>query len=154
VLFGKCATVFLTKKIRVVVPTAHITTLKGCLNYFLSAIRILKILNVLKNSFHKAFIPFIPSRFATRFINLDSWNNGISLGLEVSLFVASPEIEGRNAVEADNWTRHKKTFYSEWYILFYLQADHKTKIEHNSILKNEFYKGWFGARVPGVENDP
>jgi hypothetical protein len=28
-------------------------------------------------------------------------------------FVASPEIEGRNAVEADNWARHKKTFYSE-----------------------------------------
>jgi hypothetical protein len=25
---------------------------------------------------------------------------------------------------------------------------------HNSILKNEFYKGWFGAQVPGVENDP
>jgi hypothetical protein len=24
----------------------------------------------------------------------------------------------------------------------------------NSILKNEFYKGWFGARVPSVENDP
>jgi hypothetical protein len=43
----------------------------------------------------------------------------------MSLFVASPEIEGRNAVEADNWARHKKTFYSEGYILFYLQADHK-----------------------------
>jgi hypothetical protein len=28
-------------------------------------------------------------------------------------FVASPEIEGRNAVEADYWARHKKTFYSE-----------------------------------------
>jgi hypothetical protein len=48
----------------------------------------------------------------------------------MSLFVASPEIEGRNAVEADNWARHKKTFYSEGYILFYLQADHKKKIEH------------------------
>jgi hypothetical protein len=35
----------------------------------------------------------------------------------VSLFVASPEIEGRNAVEADNWAKHKKTFYSESLIL-------------------------------------
>jgi hypothetical protein len=33
--------------------------------------------------------------------------------VEVSLFVASPEIEGRTAVEADNWARHKKTFYPE-----------------------------------------
>jgi hypothetical protein len=34
----------------------------------------------------------------------------------MTLFVASPEIEGRNALEADNgdnWVRHKKTFYSE-----------------------------------------
>jgi hypothetical protein len=31
----------------------------------------------------------------------------------MSLFVASPEIQGRNGVEADNWARHKKTFYSE-----------------------------------------
>jgi hypothetical protein len=38
----------------------------------------------------------------------------------MSLFIASPEIEGRNAVEAENWVRHKKTFYSELYILFYL----------------------------------
>jgi hypothetical protein len=30
----------------------------------------------------------------------------------MSLFVASPEI--------DNWVRHKKTFYSELYKLFYL----------------------------------
>jgi hypothetical protein len=27
-------------------------------------------------------------------------------------------------------------------------------IRTNSLLKNEFYKGCFGARVPGVENDP
>jgi hypothetical protein len=25
---------------------------------------------------------------------------------------------------------------------------------NNSILKNEFYKDWFGARVPSVENEP
>jgi hypothetical protein len=31
----------------------------------------------------------------------------------MSLFVASPEIEDRNAVEGDNWARHKKTFNSE-----------------------------------------
>jgi hypothetical protein len=43
----------------------------------------------------------------------------------VSLFVVSPEIEDRNAVEVGNWAKHKKTFYSEWYLLFYLQADHK-----------------------------
>jgi hypothetical protein len=30
----------------------------------------------------------------------------ISLRVEVSLFVASPEIEGRNTVEADKWARH------------------------------------------------
>jgi hypothetical protein len=34
----------------------------------------------------------------------------ISLRVEVSLFVASPEIEDRNAVEVGNWARHKKTF--------------------------------------------
>jgi hypothetical protein len=50
----------------------------------------------------------------------------------VSLFVASPEIEDRNAVEVGNWARHKNTFYSESYILFYLQADHK-KMEHELI---------------------
>jgi hypothetical protein len=37
----------------------------------------------------------------------------VLLRVEVSLFVPSPEIEGRNAVEAYNWARHKKTFYSE-----------------------------------------
>jgi hypothetical protein len=31
----------------------------------------------------------------------------------------------RDAVEVGNWAKHKKTFYSERYILFYLQADHK-----------------------------
>jgi hypothetical protein len=31
----------------------------------------------------------------------------ISLRVEMDLFMASPEIEGRNAVEADNWARHK-----------------------------------------------
>jgi hypothetical protein len=30
----------------------------------------------------------------------------------VSLFVLSPEIEDRDAVEVDNWAKHKKTFYS------------------------------------------
>jgi hypothetical protein len=28
------------------------------------------------------------------------------------------------------------------------------KIVLNSILKNEFYRGWFGARVPSGENEP
>jgi hypothetical protein len=28
-----------------------------------------------------------------------------------------------------------------------------TEVE-NCILKNEFYKGWIGARVPSVENKP
>jgi hypothetical protein len=37
----------------------------------------------------------------------------MSLRVEVSLFVLSPEIEDRNAVEVDNWARHKKNFYSE-----------------------------------------
>jgi hypothetical protein len=32
----------------------------------------------------------------------------------VRFFVLSPEIEDRNAVEVDNWAKHKKTFYSEW----------------------------------------
>jgi hypothetical protein len=56
----------------------------------------------------------------------------------MSLFVASPEIEGRNAVEADNWARHKKTFYSEWYILFYLPADHRKKSNINSLIYFSF----------------
>jgi hypothetical protein len=37
----------------------------------------------------------------------------ISLRVEVSLFVLSPEIENRDEVEVDNWAKHKKTFYSE-----------------------------------------
>jgi hypothetical protein len=37
----------------------------------------------------------------------------LSLRVEVSLFVLSPEIEDRNAVEVDNWAKHKKSFYSE-----------------------------------------
>jgi hypothetical protein len=37
----------------------------------------------------------------------------MSLRVEVSLFVLSPEIEDRNAVEVDNWAKHKKSFYSE-----------------------------------------
>jgi hypothetical protein len=39
----------------------------------------------------------------------------------------------RDAVEVDNWAKHKKTFYSEWYILFYLQADRKKTIGHEFI---------------------
>jgi hypothetical protein len=39
----------------------------------------------------------------------------------------------RDAVEVDNWAKHKKTFYSEWYILFYLQADRKKTIGHELI---------------------
>jgi hypothetical protein len=37
----------------------------------------------------------------------------ISLRVEVSLFVLSPEIEDRDEVEVGNWEKHKKTFYSE-----------------------------------------
>jgi hypothetical protein len=33
----------------------------------------------------------------------------IELRVEVSLFVLSPEIEGRDEVEVDNWAKHKKT---------------------------------------------
>jgi hypothetical protein len=36
----------------------------------------------------------------------------ISLRVEVSLFVLSPEIEDRDEVEVGNWEKHKKT-YSE-----------------------------------------
>jgi hypothetical protein len=43
----------------------------------------------------------------------------------MSLFVLSLEIGDRDEVEVDNWAKHKKTFYSERYILFYFQADHK-----------------------------
>jgi hypothetical protein len=37
----------------------------------------------------------------------------ISLRVEVSLFVLSPEIEDRDDVEVGNWAKQKKTFYSE-----------------------------------------
>jgi hypothetical protein len=37
----------------------------------------------------------------------------VALRVEVSLFVLSPEIEDRNAVEVGNWAKHKKSFYSE-----------------------------------------
>jgi hypothetical protein len=37
----------------------------------------------------------------------------ISLRVEASLFVLSPEIEDRDEVERSNWAKHKKTFYSE-----------------------------------------
>jgi hypothetical protein len=36
--------------------------------------------------------------------------------------VSSPEIEDQNPIEVDNWAKHKKTFYSECFILFYIQA--------------------------------
>jgi hypothetical protein len=36
-----------------------------------------------------------------------------SLRVEVSLFVLSPEIEDRNAVEVGNWAKHKKTFHQK-----------------------------------------
>jgi hypothetical protein len=35
----------------------------------------------------------------------------ISLRVEVSLFVLSPEIEDREKVDAGNWGKQKKTFY-------------------------------------------
>jgi hypothetical protein len=41
----------------------------------------------------------------------------ISLRVEVSLFVLSPEIEDRDEIEVDNWGKHRKTFYSELYIM-------------------------------------
>jgi hypothetical protein len=37
----------------------------------------------------------------------------MSLGIEVSIFVLSPEIEDRDEVEVGNWAKHKKTFYPE-----------------------------------------
>jgi hypothetical protein len=40
-------------------------------------------------------------------------NNPVSLRVEVSLFVLSPEIEDGIEVEVGNWAKHKKTFYSE-----------------------------------------
>jgi hypothetical protein len=47
----------------------------------------------------------------------------------VNLFVPSPEIEGRNAVDADNWARHKKTFYS-----FIFKRITKKKSNINSLI--------------------
>jgi hypothetical protein len=51
----------------------------------------------------------------------------------VSLFVLSPEIEDRNAVEVDNWARHKKSFSTLNDILYYFifkGITKTTKIEH------------------------
>jgi hypothetical protein len=49
--------------------------------------------------------------------------------------VLSPKIEDRDRVEVGNWAEHKKTFYSERYVLFYLQADHiKKKSGINSFI--------------------
>jgi hypothetical protein len=44
----------------------------------------------------------------------------ISLRVEVSLFVLSPEMEDRDEVEVGNWAKHKKTFYSDiiYYFIF------------------------------------
>jgi hypothetical protein len=42
-----------------------------------------------------------------------TWDILISLRVEVSFFVLSPEIEDRDEVEVDNWAKHKKTCYSE-----------------------------------------
>jgi hypothetical protein len=38
---------------------------------------------------------------------------GISLRVEVSLFVLSQEFEDRDEVEVGNWAKQKKTFLSE-----------------------------------------
>jgi hypothetical protein len=45
----------------------------------------------------------------------------ISLRVEVSLFVLSPEIEDGNAVVVDNWAKHKKrasTLNDIYYFIF------------------------------------
>jgi hypothetical protein len=51
----------------------------------------------------------------------------------MNLFVLSPEIENRDEVEVGNWAKHKKNFYPECSILFYLQADHKKKNGHELV---------------------
>jgi hypothetical protein len=50
----------------------------------------------------------------------------------VSLFVLSPEIEDRNAVEVDNWARHKKSFstLNDIYYFIFKGITKTTKIEH------------------------
>jgi hypothetical protein len=48
-----------------------------------------------------------------KFRNTPLVNNPVSLRVEVSLFVLSPEIEDGIEVEVGNWAKHKKTFYSE-----------------------------------------
>jgi hypothetical protein len=42
----------------------------------------------------------------------------VSLRVEMSFFVLSPEIEDRGAVEVDNWAKHKKTLYILNYNVF------------------------------------
>jgi hypothetical protein len=69
-----------------------------------------------------------------------------------------------------NWYLKKNNFVKEYYSstmvvlcnvvavsnltkkMLYRNAVIK-KLFENSILKNKFYKGWFDARVPGVENE-
>jgi hypothetical protein len=48
----------------------------------------------------------------------------MSLRVEVIRFVLSSE-KDRDEVEVGNWAKHEKTLYSEWYIPFYLQTDHR-----------------------------
>jgi hypothetical protein len=48
----------------------------------------------------------------------------------VSLFVASPEIEDRNAVEVSNWARHKKTSFSNSTHLLQMFAKYKNRYQN------------------------
>jgi hypothetical protein len=51
----------------------------------------------------------------------------------VSPFVLSPEIEDRDEVKVCNWAKHKKTFYSEWYIYYFIFKRITKKIGHELI---------------------
>jgi hypothetical protein len=64
-----------------------------------------------------------------------SFERPISLRVEVSLFVPSPEIEDRNAVEVDNWAKHKKSFYSISSIPSCSVCLHLSILRGNNLLK-------------------
>jgi hypothetical protein len=52
----------------------------------------------------------------------------------VSLFVLGPEAEDRDQVEVGNWAKHKKTFYSQWYMYTILSSTtSEKKIGHELI---------------------
>jgi hypothetical protein len=61
--------------------------------------------------------------------------------------VPGPEIEDRNVVEVANRAKHKKTFYSEFYILFYLQADHKKNSDINSLFFCQLHYYYYNFQI-------